>query len=347
MIAGILAVAPPASADTTWIDEGFESSSWEDSSTWWNWLAGDYISRERIPGIEGNGTRITMKPGRHEAAMLNYQFSRHGYSQPDEAWFRYWMRFETLPEETGKLPGFMALYSSSARGQVPPTESRPGWSARVLFGPGDGGTNVRLGYYLYWLGQSQSYGDGLWWSEQAPLGEWVCVEGHVAMNTPGARNGELNAWMNGDPVFERDDILYRSSSQASVHIRDFMLEVYYGGSSTPPRDTPVSFDGLVVADHRVGCGDAEARSSFEDTAGSPFVEDIEWLADVGITKGCNPSANTRSSARIRPLPVVRWRRSFTERSMESSRLLQRRRRRPIHHRRGVWRSTTTKTRSPR
>lgn len=293
VVAALLAVAPPASADTTWIDEGFESSSWEDSSTWWNWLSGDYISRSQIPGIEGNGTRITMKPGRHEAAMLNYQFSRHGYSQPDEAWFRYWMRFEALPEETGKLPGFMALYSSSARGKVPPSESRPGWSARVLFGPGDGGTNVRLGYYLYWLGQSQSYGDGLWWSEQAPLGEWVCVEGQVSMNTPGARNGELNAWMNGNPVFERDDILYRSSSQASVHVREFMFEVYYGGSSTPPRDTPVSFDGLVVADHRVGCGDAEPRSSFEDTAGSPFVEDIEWLADVGITKGCNPSANTR------------------------------------------------------
>ncbi|MEA3510542.1 MAG: S-layer homology domain-containing protein, partial [Actinomycetota bacterium] len=217
----------------------------------------------------------------------------HGYSQPDEAWFRYWMRFEGLPEDTGKLPGFMALYSDSARGRIPPSESQPGWSARVLFGPGDGGTNVRLGYYLYWLGQSQSYGDALWWSQQAPLGEWVCVEGHVAMNTPGTRDGELDAWMNGDQVFHRDDILYRSSSQASVHIRDFMFEVYYGGSSTPPRDTPVSFDELVVADQRVGCGDSEPRSSFEDTVGSPFVEDIEWLAAEGITKGCNPVANTR------------------------------------------------------
>ena len=292
LISAVLAVAQPASAGTTWVDEGFESSSWEDSSTWANWL-GTYASRSQIPGIEGNGTRITMKTGRHEAVMLDYLYSDHGYSAPDEAWFRYWMRFEDLPEDTGKLPGFAGFYSSSARAQIPPTESRPGWSARVLFGPGDGGKNVQLGYYLYWLGQSQSYGDGLWWSAQAPLGEWVCIEGHTAMNTPGKSDGQLDAWMNGDQVFHRDDILYRSSSQSSVHIREFMFEVYYGGSTTPPRDTSVSFDGLVVADQRVGCGDVEPRSSFEDTVDSPFVADIEWLAAEGITKGCNPSANTR------------------------------------------------------
>ncbi len=292
LVGAILAFAQPASAGTTWVDEGFESSSWEDGSTWANWL-GTYASRSRIPGIEGNGTRITMKKGRHEAVMLDYLYSEHGYRAPDEAYFRYWMRFEELPEDTGKLPGFAAFYSSSARAQIPPTESRPGWSARVLFGPGDAGKNVKFGYYLYWLDQSQSYGDGLWWSAQAPLGEWVCVEGHVAMNTPGSRDGELDAWMNGNQVYHRDDILYRSSSQTSVHIRDFMFEVYYGGSSTPSRDIPVSFDELIVADHRVGCGNVEARSSFEDTAGSPFVKAIEWLADQGITKGCNPPANTR------------------------------------------------------
>ncbi|MEA3511733.1 MAG: S-layer homology domain-containing protein, partial [Actinomycetota bacterium] len=293
LIIVLLALGPPASAQTTWIDEDFESSSWDKGDTWWNWLAGDYIARTQVPGIDGNGTRITMTPGRHEAAMLNYQFSRHGYSQPDEAWFRYWMRFDAVPEDTGKLPGLMGLYSDSARGGVSPSESRPGWSARVLFGPGDAGTNVKLGYYLYWLGQDKEFGDKLWWSGQAPLGEWVCVEGHVAMNTPGAANGELDAWMNGNQVLDRGDIVYRSSSQASVHIREFMFEVYYGGTSTPSRSTPVSFDGLVVSDTRVGCGDPKPTSSFEDTVGSPFVADIEWLADQGITKGCNPTANTR------------------------------------------------------
>ena len=31
---------------------------------------------------------------------------------------------------------------------------------------------------------------------------------------------------------------------------------------------------------------------FTDIGGSPFAGDIEWLARTGITKGCNPPANT-------------------------------------------------------
>ena len=33
--------------------------------------------------------------------------------------------------------------------------------------------------------------------------------------------------------------------------------------------------------------------AFTDTADSPFASDIAWLAATGITKGCNPPANTR------------------------------------------------------
>jgi hypothetical protein len=34
-------------------------------------------------------------------------------------------------------------------------------------------------------------------------------------------------------------------------------------------------------------------SRFSDTDASPFVTDIEWLADTGITRGCNPPTNDR------------------------------------------------------
>lgn len=285
--------ARAASGDTTWIDESFDSPSWDASSTWWNWLAGDYIAKTPVAGISGNGTRITMKPGRHDAAMLNYQFARHGFAEPSEAYFRYWLRFEVLPEDTGKLPGFMALYSDSGRAGVVPSETKPGWSARVLFGPGAAGKNVKLGYYLYWLDQATAAGDKVWWSQEVPLGQWACIEGRVAMNTPGTPDGALDAWIDGKQVLARNDIAYRTANQSSVKIREFMFEAFYGGPTTPARDTTVSFDSLVVADHRVGCGGSTPQTSFEDTADSPFVADIEWLAQTGITKGCNPTANTR------------------------------------------------------
>lgn len=37
---------------------------------------------------------------------------------------------------------------------------------------------------------------------------------------------------------------------------------------------------------------ANAAAGFDDVAdSSPFVADIQWLADAGVTKGCNPPAN--------------------------------------------------------
>jgi Polysaccharide lyase 14/S-layer homology domain len=285
---GAVVAVPPAPAvagGTIYIDETFDSTTWDtDGSTWWNWIGG-YISRGAIPGILSNGTRITMKKGNHEAAMLH-----HALPGPDQAYFRYWMRFEDVPEDTGKLPGFMGLYSDSARGNNKPSESQPGWSARVLFGP-DGANQVKLGYYTYHLDQGQGSGDGMWWSEKAQLGEWVCVEGRVKMNTPGSPDGQLEAWLNSKQVFNRSNLRFRTASQSGVHIKEFMFEVYYGGSSTAPRDTRVSFDGLVVADTRIGC--EIGGSSFTDVQDSPFINDIDWLADQGITKGCNPTANTR------------------------------------------------------
>ena len=43
---------------------------------------------------------------------------------------------------------------------------------------------------------------------------------------------------------------------------------------------------------RVGGADSGGSSRFDDVAGSPFVDDIEWLAEAGISMGCNPPANT-------------------------------------------------------
>ena len=278
--------SPAAAAGTTYIDETFDSPTWDQSNPpWHNWIGG-YISRTSTAGILNNGTRVTMKKGTHSAAMLNHEIA----SQPDEAYFRYWMRFEAVPEDTGKLPGFMGLYSDSGRSNSKPSSSQPGWSARVLFGP-DGSNQVKLGYYTYHLDQGQSSGDGMWWSQKAQIGEWVCVEGRVKMNTGGNNNGTLQAWLNNQEVFNRTNLRFRTASQTGVHVKQFMFEVYYGGSSTAPRDTSVSFDGLVVADQRVGC--EIGGSSFTDVQDSPFVSDIDWLAEQGITKGCNPTANTR------------------------------------------------------
>ncbi|MCH7670480.1 MAG: S-layer homology domain-containing protein, partial [Acidobacteria bacterium] len=42
-----------------------------------------------------------------------------------------------------------------------------------------------------------------------------------------------------------------------------------------------------------GGGDGGGSATFTDTTDSVFESDIEWLADQGITNGCNPPTNTR------------------------------------------------------
>ena len=55
---------------------------------------------------------------------------------------------------------------------------------------------------------------------------------------------------------------------------------------------------------------AGAALPFTDIAGTPFVDEIVWLADMGITTGCAPSLFCPDATRSR---AVRWRRSWPAR----------------------------------
>ena len=122
---------------------------------------------------------------------------------PDQAWFRYYLRLDQWDAtSSGKLPGFSGLYGSSGRGCIPSVEGNPGWSARTLFEAtgteGAGDDQVRLGTYLYHLGQAGTCGDFILWDPGVvEQDRWYCVEGRVAMNTPGANDGRVDAWIDG------------------------------------------------------------------------------------------------------------------------------------------------------
>ncbi|MFP3914708.1 MAG: S-layer homology domain-containing protein, partial [Actinomycetota bacterium] len=58
---------------------------------------------------------------------------------------------------------------------------------------------------------------------------------------------------------------------------------------------PVTRGQMAAFLHRA-LGDEPASGEepeFTDTAGTVFAEDIAWLADSGITRGCNPPDNDR------------------------------------------------------
>ena len=255
-----------------------------------NWIdvrAADIENTQVVsPGYIGDAVGVDVPVGTNRGVGARYYYP--GDDDPDEAWFRYMLRLDDWNATTdGKLPGFAGIYGSTARGCLPSTEASPGWSARVVFkadgtaGAGPGQT--QLGYYVYHLDQPTSCGQTMLW-ETEPLvdNRWYCVEGHARMNTPGANDGVLSAWLDGEQAILWDGLAFRRESEDFMHIREFWLNVFFGGTAATPNALHLSLDQLVISDSgRVGCPDP-----FADDDGSVHEPALTELKALGIYHGC-------------------------------------------------------------
>ncbi|UCG39843.1 MAG: hypothetical protein JSV07_05030 [Acidimicrobiia bacterium] len=282
---GVPAAADARRTEHVWLDESFDAPV----ATWAARWSGAVASRNVVrpgPGVDGAGIEVVIPKGAHFGSEMRWRFTTNGIEEPDEAWFRYWVRVEADGRPgSGKLPGLTGLYSSSGRGNIPPSDSLPGWSARLQFRGLPGPERVEIGSYVYHLDQEESFGEGLRWSEAIPIGEWACIEGHVAMNTPGQADGVTVGWVNGTEVHRSEDFRFRSSRQVGVAIESFWLSFYHGGDEEAPYEHRFGFDELVVADHRVGCG-FDPAWGFNDIPPGAFDDAATRLEALGILDGC-------------------------------------------------------------
>ena len=216
---------------------------------------------------------------------------------PDEAWFRYYLRLDQWDaSSSGKLPGFAGLYGSSGRGCIPSVEGNAGWSARTLFEAtgteGAGEDKVRLGTYLYHLDQEDACGDFILWDPGViEQDRWYCMEGRVAMNTPGSNDGRVDAWIDGTQVLSWPGVGFRREGE-EIGVRQFWMNVYFGGSVVNSSDLETSIDDLKVStEGRLGCLDP-----FTDDNQSVHEGELEELYARSILLGCDdqlacPGAN--------------------------------------------------------
>lgn len=303
----VLLGAIPAAADApnTIVDADFENGTDIFS-------AGAWGMEPLAAGHDGAGLVSIIPTEKHWGSSGHWYFADHGLDEPEELWWRYWVEFPTgfyiEPPSRGKLPGVGGLYTYSCLGGRPSTPEEPCFSARMLFsrtypswgqpgypnGPDD---KTLIGFYVYHLDSPAERGDIWTWDpEVATLdqGTWYCVEGHIDLNTPGAHDGVLEGWVDGQPAFAKDDIAFRRAAESSIKIKSFWFDVYYGGGDPSPVDNEIRFDSLAFGPERVGCDDGGVFTPpFRDDDSSVFEADIEWLADTGITKGCNPPVNDR------------------------------------------------------
>ena len=299
----VLAVVPALAANLQWEDfeedpfpvwppEGLEIPEGEEpppppwDPDWIDIRSADIENTTVVsPGYFGDGLHITMPQGINRAVGARYYFPGEA---KDEIWFRYMLRLNNWDTSyDGKLPGPAGIYSASGRGCIPSTEASPGWSARMLFKATDtfgaGPNGNQIGYYVYHLDQPGSCGENMHWDPGiVEHGRWYCVEGHIRLNTPGQSDGVLEGWLDGEQALSRQGMSFRRDTEAGVHVREFFLNVYHGGSIPAPTDMDLDLDQLVVSDtKRAGCPDP-----FEDDNGSVHEPALTELKALDIYRGC-------------------------------------------------------------
>ena len=306
LLAGVLVLGTTAPAQAAETDRYLTNTYQSDPADWNDpWRDSTVGPRNNLGDVDGHvglGTRVTIPNGQHFGAAMRWRFADNGFTEPDQLWFRYFLRF---PEGfsnigKGKLPGPAGIYSASGRGNRRSTEEEPGWSARMLFAPPDAAqaaTHTRIGYYVYHLDQAKDHGDLLLWDEQVATlqhGRWYCVEGHLAINDLGESNGALHGWVDGEPAFGLEELRFRRANEPTVLIDSFWFDVYFGGRTAASEPLAIDFDSLAFGPDRLGCDDSSERGfdgDFFDDEGSVHEPSIELLHAAGVVDGCNSNGD--------------------------------------------------------
>jgi hypothetical protein len=111
-----------------------------------------------------------------------------------------------------------------------------------------------MAFYTYYLDMKRS-GDGRYWGNlfnTEPLfivepGRWYCMEIMVKCNTPGKRDGEQAAWIDGKKVVHVEGLRWRDS--ASIKVNCFWLLLYVHDS---PKLNRVWFDNVALSRSYIG-----------------------------------------------------------------------------------------------
>ena len=235
----------------------FDSDQWREQ-----WSGGKrptvrIVDEDKTRGFEplsGKALRIKVGKGGHYGASIQYNFKDRIGNEPEEIYFRYYLRFgsDWNPKRGGKLPGIGGTYGRAGWGGRP-SNGRNGWSARGQFkGQHEGKTPI--GFYCYHADMRGRYGSAWIWQKDK-LGylennRWYCIEQYVKMNTPGKNNGVLRGWVDGKLAFEKTDVRMRDVSHLKIEC--IWINIYHGGTWSAQSDDHLFIDNVVIANSYIG-----------------------------------------------------------------------------------------------
>lgn len=179
------------------------------------------------------------------------------------------------PSDGGKMPGWSSRTKPDDKTSLSRNKAFAGWPpgsmGTLLAGKGGDrvnghdGWSLRGGYivpwaarhplhgqmglttYAYHAAMQDQYGDQWPWSQWGPssavIGRWQRIHQRLRVNTPGKRDGLLEARIDGRLVFRKTDVYLRDGQRWDLNdlgvateggIGRVWLNVYHGGTAVPP-----------------------------------------------------------------------------------------------------------------
>jgi len=244
---------------------GFESALWFSD---WSYVSptltfGTLASDDALgfKPLDGKALRVKIPHGGNVGLDLGYDFKGKTGSEPEEIYFRYYLRFAddfVSYVDGGKLPGVSGTYGRAGWGGRK-WDGRAGWSMRGGFArtPEQGNPlhdYVTISSYAYHAGADDFWGDEWVWD----LGlrgllrrnRWYCVEQYFRVNSVGANDGEIKGWIDGELALHRTGVRVRDIPD--IRIERVWMNVYHGGTSPAASDMHLYIDNVVIARRYIG-----------------------------------------------------------------------------------------------
>jgi len=250
--------------------EDFEASDW---MTHWTSHGGSFEVVEAsdtefgYAPLGGRALRALIPEGENTGLNTRYDFMAETGEEPEAVYLRYYLRFASDWDQStdgGKLPGISGTYGVAGWGGRR-SDGSNGWSARGLFresipvGNNPLGGRTAIGSYVYHADMESTFGDNFLWNEAwghegrggiVERGRWVCLETYVQLNTPGANDGVMRAWVDGVLSLEHTTLRFRDVER--LRIERIWMNIYHGGTATSPYDQHAFIDHVVVANRYIG-----------------------------------------------------------------------------------------------
>ncbi len=246
-------------------------ASWNNPS--WN----DGVSERRChivndpTGVREKVLRISYPEGSVGPEQGGAQWKMNFAQGYDTLYVSYYIM---LPEDFdrvqgGKLPG-LAGGTAPTGGAV--SDGTDGFSARIMWrnrSTADG-TQSAICQYMYYMESTNTWGEDFFWAHPNPTwsstrrylvhGQWHNLKTRIIMNTPGARNGRVTSWLDGELALDSTIMLRAEGADFGVDL--FYFSTFFGGNDASwasSKEEFIYFDNFVFSTQDIPTGPVYCR----------------------------------------------------------------------------------------